>query len=204
MKIGLFGGTFDPPHIGHLRIAEAFYAASDVDLMLIMPSFIPPHKAASATDALYRFEMCRIAFAPLGEKGVCYRVDDYEITRDDTSYTYLTVRHLLKQYGVDLVSLCVGSDMLMSFERWRCADELMKKCVLYTMARDGGEDAALREHAAYLRDTFGAVVHIMDVPYTTVSSTAIRAALAAEDGAERGLIGENVVHYAREHGLYTV
>ena len=114
MNIGLFGGSFNPPHRGHTALAEEFYSASFADLLIVMPSFIPPHKAASAIPAADRLAMTRLAFLKLGEKGVNYTVSDYEIRRHDTSYTFETVRYLLAHYAEKTLSLCVGSDMFLS------------------------------------------------------------------------------------------
>ena len=204
MKIGLFGGTFDPPHPAHIRLAEAFYRASDIDLLLVMPTFIPPHKADSATAANHRLAMVKRACLALGERGVCYAVDDYEIAKGGASYTYETVRHLMETYGGERVRLCVGSDMLMTFERWREAEELMQNCVLYTMVRENGEKQTLEDHARMLTQTFGAEVHIMEQNAMVMSSTMIRSALS--DGAANGaetLLDSRVAAYIEENGLYT-
>ena len=127
MKIGLYGGTFDPPHKGHLKLACDFYSESDSDLLIVMPSFIPPHKRNSTTSAVSRFEMAKLAFGHLGEIGVNYTVSDYEITKHDVSYTIETVEFLLEKYPDSTLNLCVGSDMLYYFEMWKDADLLMKK-----------------------------------------------------------------------------
>ena len=90
-KIGLYGGTFAPPHLGHVHAARAFLRAIPVDRLLVMPTFQPPHKAKAAGDTPeVRLEMCRAAFA--GIPGV--EVSDYEITKADVSYTVQTLRHL--------------------------------------------------------------------------------------------------------------
>ena len=78
MKIGLYGGTFDPPHMGHLHLAEDFYMECGCDLLIVMPSFIPPHKQSAGTSALSRYDMARLAFLALGEKGFNYTVSNFE------------------------------------------------------------------------------------------------------------------------------
>ena len=200
MKIGLYGGTFDPPHPGHTRLAEAFAATADVDLLVVMPTFIPPHKTASGTAAAHRLNMTRLAFLPLGEKGIPYTVSDYEICRGSESYTYLTVRHLLSLYGGEL-SLCVGGDMLLSLERWKNAEELMEKCTVYAMARTDGEKTALEEHAALLKDKYGARIHIMPYDAYEMSSTELRQALKSGETGKYPL-DDGVLAYIRRNGLY--
>ena len=198
MNIGLFGGSFNPPHLGHTALAEEFYNASGADLLIVMPSFVPPHKAASAIPAADRLAMTRLAFLKLGEKGVNYTVSDYEIRRHDTSYTFETVRYLLAHYAEKTLSLCVGSDMFLSFETWKNAEELLKSCHLYTKARHSGEKAALDAYAAVLRDKYGTCSTVMDGTVIDVSSTELR----APGNAAAALLDPKVRAYAEKHGLY--
>lgn len=197
MKIGLYGGTFDPPHMGHLRLAEDFYKECGCDLLIVMPSFIPPHKQNANTPALSRYEMARLAFLNLGEKGFNYTVSSFEIEKNDTSYTIDTVNHLLKEYGVDRICMCVGSDMLYCFEKWKCADELLKKCVLYSKARVENEYAKLCCHGRYLAEKYGAEIHIMNGSVLEVSSTELR------NSEKNSLIDIRVSDYIKKHGLYS-
>ena len=196
MKIGLYGGTFDPPHMGHLHIAEDFYKACGSDLLVVMPSFIPPHKQNSSTSALFRYEMTKLTFLALGETGMNYTVSDYEIKKNDTSYTIETVNYLLDKYSTEKISLCVGSDMLFCFEKWKCADELMKKCVLYSKARSHGEYEKLCSHAEYLEENYGASVHIMKGTVLEVSSTYLRSS------KDKNFLSCEVLNYIEKHGLY--
>lgn len=197
MRIGLYGGTFDPPHTGHASLACDFYRESGVDLLIVMPSFIPPHKQNTTTSALSRYEMARLAFLHLGEMGVNYTVSDYEITKNDTSYTIETVNYLLNKYSVSKISMCVGSDMLYYFEKWKCADELMKKCALYSKARENDEYSKLCHHAKYLEKSYGAEVHIMNGSVIEVSSTKLRNSKDSE------FLDTKVSEYIKKHGLYS-
>lgn len=198
MNIGLFGGTFNPPHRGHTALARAFYRHSGADLLVVMPSFLPPHKAASAVSAADRLAMTRLAFLPLGEEGVNYTVSDYEIAKHDVSYTICTVKHLLSQYGEKALSLCVGSDMFLSFESWKCADELLNLCRLYTLERRPGERRALEEHSARLKALYGAKATVLPGQAFEVSSTGLR---AGEECAEH-LTEPAVRAYIESHQLY--
>lgn len=198
MNIGLFGGSFNPPHRGHTALAEEFYNASGADLLIVMPSFIPPHKAASVIPAADRLAMTRLAFLKLGEKGVNYTVSDYEIRRHDTSYTFETVRYLLAHYAEKTLSLCVGSDMFLSFETWKNAEELLKSCHLYTKARHSGEKAALEAYAAVLKEKYGTESTVMEGTVIDVSSTELR----APRNTAAALLDPKVRAYAEKHGLY--
>ena len=198
MKIGLFGGSFNPPHSGHTALAREFYQASGCDLLIVMPSFIPPHKAASNVPAEHRLAMTRLAFLPLGEEGVNYTVSDYEILRHDTSYTFETVRYLLEKYREKELALCVGSDMFLSFETWKNDKELLQNCHLYTKARHNGEKKALQAYAAELHERYGARSTVMDSAILDISSTQLREA----DQNGSFLLDPAVRAYAHEHRLY--
>lgn len=198
MKIGLFGGTFNPPHRGHTALARVFYRQSGADLLIVMPSFLPPHKAAAAVSPADRLAMTRLAFLPLGEEGVNYTVSDYEIAKGDTSYTIYTVKHLLAKYGEKALALCVGSDMFLSFESWKCADELLSLCHLYTLGRHPGEEQRLRDYAAHLAACYGAHAEVMPGAVLEASSTALRESA----GTSAQLLDPAVREYVRQRRLY--
>lgn len=116
-RVGIFGGTFNPPHIGHVEAAKAFVKGADLDVLIVMPAFIPPHKEYTSTVSCEeRLQMCKIAFADVDKA----TVSDLEISRGGKSYTYLTLQEL-KQDGVDLYFLC-GTDMILSMGSWKNPD----------------------------------------------------------------------------------
>ncbi len=173
MKIGLFGGSFNPPHLGHTALARDFYHASGVDLLIVMPAYVSPFKK-EAMHADARYEMTKLAFLSLGEEGVCYKVSDYEISKKDVSYTIDTAEHLLCEYKTDKIHLCVGSDMLLSLESWKRASDLMEKCVIYSKEREKGEYPRLCAFAEHLKEKYGAQVIIMPTEPFRASSTEAR------------------------------
>ena len=199
MKIGLCGGTFNPPHIGHTELALDFYENSNPDLLIIVPSFIPPHKAASSVAAFHRFNMAKLAFLALGEQGINYFVSDYEISRNDVSYTINTVNHFITNYNVSSVDLCIGSDMLLSFETWKNAEELMKKCHIFSKARHRDEMEKLSDFSSYLKKRYDANVTIMPGKVCDVSSTQIRSFSTSGHFSE---IDARVAKYIKANGLY--
>lgn len=113
MRVGIFGGTFNPPHIGHISAAQAFLKGANLDKLIIMPAFIPPHKEYdSLTTCEDRLEMCKLAF-----KGVPKtEVSDLEIQRGGKSYTYLTLGELSSEES-ELYFLC-GTDMILTMDTW--------------------------------------------------------------------------------------
>ena len=139
MKLLLFGGTFDPPHNGHVHLLQNAIAAVRPDRVVVMPAGTPPHKAASATPARWRLEMCR-CFLPLHENLV---VSDWEIKRAGKSYTVDTLAMLRREYPDAELFLCMGSDMLTSFTEWRDWQTILKSAALVVQSRTEGDDPEL-------------------------------------------------------------
>lgn len=114
-KIGLFGGTFNPIHIGHINIAKTVYESFSLDELHFIPSKIPPHKNLWLTPAKDRYEMVKLAVRNL--KGN-YFVSDYEIKKKGVSYTYLTLKHYRKNYPNDQIFFITGSDIFATIQTW--------------------------------------------------------------------------------------
>lgn len=131
-RIGLFGGTFNPPHIAHLRLAEKAIEGAGLDRMIIMPAFLPPHKAS---DRLLkgedRLELCRRTFC-----GAKYEISDLELRRKGKSYTVKTIEQLRKLYPDDEFFLVIGSDMLLSFDKWYRYEDILNCASLCVMTRE--------------------------------------------------------------------
>ena len=200
MEIGLFGGTFDPPHLGHLTLAKDFYKESGLDLLIVMPSYIPPHKDNPGTDALSRLEMTRLNFSYLDGENINYVISSYEIDKRDVSYTVDTVMHLKNMYNVGKLNLCIGSDMLLCFEKWKNYEKILQNCRLFSKERMSGEYDKLRAYADYLADKYGAVIQIMKSEAIEVSSTSIRKHIQEYDQTK--LISPAVADYIKAHKLY--
>ena len=112
MKIAIFGGSFDPPHIEHVRLAQSAVKSLKLDTLFIMPAHTPPHKKGKALSSDEdRLAMCRLAF----KKCPKAEVSDYEISRGGTSYTYLTCRYFKEAYPDAELFFLVGTDMLRDF-----------------------------------------------------------------------------------------
>lgn len=172
IHIGIFGGSFNPPHIGHIRALEKFCVAASPDLLMVIPSFIPPHKALDEVGAEKRLEMARLAFGKVYEKS---QISDREIRRGGKSYTFYTVEEIRTEYPKSRIALFVGSDMLMSFDTWYKAKELFKKCTLYVMPRRNDREQ-LEIKAREYRCMFGADIVFIDGDFYEISSTRLRQA----------------------------
>ena len=131
MRRAVFGGSFDPVHNGHVNLVKQIYGSGFVSLdeIIIMPARVSPFKQNSArkpADGRQRYEMCRLAF----EEMSYVRVSDYEISLPEVSYTVNTLRHLRELYPDDELFFIMGSDMLLSFEKWYRYEEILSLCIL--------------------------------------------------------------------------
>ena len=173
-KALLFGGSFDPPHEGHMNLLRSALQAVRPDSVIVIPSAAPPHKRAGNTPWPLRAAMCE-CFRPLFEHLV---VSDIEERRGGKSYTFDTVQALRAERCESVFYLCVGGDMLRSFTTWYRWQELLALVVLVALARTPGEEEELRQAACVLAQAGGQVV-FATAGVVPVSSTAIRAAVRA-------------------------
>lgn len=188
MKIGIFGGTFNPPHNGHVRLARAALEELGLDKLLIIPSCIPPHKiAAKLAGGEDRLEMCRIAFGddPRVE------VSALELERKGRSYTVDTLRELKAAYPDSELYFIVGSDMLDSFDKWYLWKEILSLSILCAASREEGYMPDLDRFGEYADR-----IRIIHLSPLEVSSTQIRISHKTE------LVDKRVAEYIERHGLY--
>lgn len=158
MKLLLFGGTFDPPHIGHMNLLRGAMQAVRPDLTIVMPAGVPPHKAASMTPGMWRYEMCACFLALEKECGGRIEISDWEIHRQGRNYTIDTVTMLEQKYPGAELYLSVGSDMLLTFTEWRRWPELLQKATLVVESRCEGDMGALHRAARALSAEGGRIV----------------------------------------------
>lgn len=191
--IGLFGGTFSPPHIGHLAVAEAAREQLALDAVVWIPAATSPFKTEVAQpDATHRLEMARLATAD----HPAFRVDAREIERGGVSYTVDTVRELAAERPNAALFLMLGADSLAGFSQWREPEAILDHARLAVYHRPGFLWSPDALPAAW-RDR----VETVEGPELAVSSSSIRSLRAAGRSA-RYLIPEPVRAYLDEHRLY--
>ena len=195
-KLLLFGGTFDPPHNGHLCLLRAAIAAVQPDRVVVMPTGIPPHKAAGHTGAALRMQMCA-CFLPLFSP---MTIDDTEIRREGKSYTIDTVRMLHESMPNTRIYLPMGSDMLLYFRKWNRYEQLIRLVTLVVHCREIDDIAPMQAYAASLRAE-GADVILVRGHIEEVSSTEVRA-LAAAGRDIAALVPQSVAELVARHHLY--
>ena len=203
MKIGIYGGTFNPIHLGHMEAARFALEYLALDRLYLIPTGIPPHKRmdADAPAAAQRLEMVRLAAEALGP---AVQVDDLELRREGRSYTMDTLRQLKKAHPKDALYLLMGTDMFLTFHRWREPGEIAKLCTLCAFGRSEKDSEELFSvQRAYLRETLGADVVTIALPHIVdISSTRLREHLAEGGGGE--YLDPAVYGYILREELYGV
>ena len=201
MNIGIYGGTFDPPHAGHIAAAQAAMETLHLDKLLLIPDAQPPHKQlpqGSATPQ-QRYDMTVLATASLGKRA---EVSDMGLRRAGVSYTADTLAALRAQYPEDPLYLLMGSDMFLSLHTWRRPEDIVALAHIAPFSRETeDESAAFDAQKAYLEQHFAAQVTVIPNPQVVeVSSTEIRARLARGQGGE--LLPPPVWGYIQRERLY--
>lgn len=182
MNVAVYGGSFNPPHLGHRTVAQTAMEQLAPDRLLIMPDRVPPHKALAANSPSpeERLQLCRLCFGDL--PGV--EISDLELRREGASYTADTVELLRRDNPNARLTLVVGADMLLCFNRWYRSRYLMESCALAAVCREGGERETIEEKAAQLRRDYGAEVLLLSHTPLPLCSAQVRERLPRREGAE--------------------
>lgn len=198
MKIAMFGGSFNPPHLGHVEAARSVVDCVKPDRLLIMPTFVSPHKvmADDTPTPEVRAELCRIAFAGIPEA----EVSDLEMRREGKSYTADTLAQLKEMYPNDDLVLIMGTDMILSLEKWSRPEMIMALAEIAVLLRGVDEDADVLAHIHYLREKYGARITLLEVGVYPAASTDVRNAL--KQGGGRELLDDAVYEYIIKNRCY--
>lgn len=203
MRIGIFGGTFDPIHNGHMKAAYEFIRQAKLDRLYVIPDRIPPHKEIGKYDKPeYRLEMTRLAFdaAAFSEKVV---VSDMEIRSEGKSYTYLTLCRFREMGFSDLYLYC-GTDMLLTFDEWYRFEDILSMCTLAYAARERQGVILMEritEKKRYLTERFHAKILDLLFDPIEISSSKIRQMIQRGEDASCYL-PEPVWEYVKKKDLY--
>lgn len=196
MRIGIFGGSFNPPHLGHMHLAESVHAALGLDAVWLVPSGISPHRSMAAyAPPEDRLAMCRLA----AEAYPWMQVQDYELRQEGVSYTCRTVAHFVQAYPEAEFWLLVGGDMLAGFRKWHRWQDILRQVRLAAVAREPGEYAALRQCVQELQQ-YGEIC-LLNVESFSVSSTKIREMVRKKQNYPCYL-PEKIVQYIQKRNLY--
>ena len=198
MRIGIYGGTYNPPHLGHFRAAQYACSALQLDKLLMIPTNISPHKQLpeGSPSPQQRLEMVRLGAGEF-EK---LEASDIELRREGASYTWQTVQQLRAQYPQAKLYLLMGTDMFLSFHTWREPQRILSDAALAVFYRgDDGEVEAIEKQKTAL-EAVGAEVALIRNPVTDISSTELRRMLVLRCASE--FLPKAVEDYVYAHGFY--
>lgn len=194
MRTGIYGGTFNPIHLGHLHILREFHSRLKLDRIILMPAAKPPHKPdkelAGGKD---RYEMCLIAAKELDFP---VEVSGLELERGKKSYTADTLKELKQLYPNEDFFLIMGEDMFLTVEKWYKPEIIFELATVCAAPRNPMGIELLENHGNKLKKSFPKFRYVIeDIPFLDISSTAVR-----RGGA--GLVPRAVEEYIRQHSLY--
>lgn len=195
MRLGVFGGTFDPIHVGHLAAATAAMDCAHLDRVLFVPSAQPPHRPAATAPAADRLAMSRLAV----EDETRFEVSDIEVIRGGKSYTADTLTELHRSHPDDELFLILGWDAARLFKTWHQPERVWELASVVIVARPGTEPPSSSDLAAVGLDPRRVVTCM--VPTPDVSGSELRRTLAAGDSVA-GKLPAAVERYIAAHHLY--
>ncbi len=198
-KIGIFGGTFNPVHNGHIRLLKSFARECGFDRIIVIPTALPPHKEVfNLASGEQRLKMCSLAFEDL--KGI--EISDYEIKKGGKSYTFETLAHFKGVYPDSELYFIMGTDMFLSFGEWREPQKILENAVLLCGIRDNS--VSFEEIDNYARKELGLNEKQYKICFAEpfeISSSELRAKIAA--GENIGMyVPEKVEQYIYSEKLY--
>lgn len=195
MKIVVFGGTFDPVHSEHIKMVRGALRELCPDKMIVMPSFVPPHKDAATASAADRLEMCRLAFAFDGR----IEVSGFEIERGGNSYTFETAEHFRTEYPDDELYFLLGGDSFFSFEKWVHPEIIAGAMKIAVVSRGEFTEKLMARNSEFER-LHGYRAKLLSFTGDNISSTYIRACLML--GVRPEGLTDEVAGYIAKKGLY--
>lgn len=195
-KIGLFGGTFDPVHYGHISLANRVLNEFSLDEIIFIPSGNPPHKAEkNVTEKQHRFNMVQLAVSDSPQ----FSVSDYELNNDRLNYSYITISHFKEENPKDEIYFIVGGDSFRDFPSWKNYRTLISLCAFIVVPRPGVAPAGYFKN--FHGDEAPPRVFFLSGFSCGISSTSIRR-LLADGGIIKGLVPQSVEQYIKTNNLY--
>lgn len=194
VKIGIFGGAFNPVHNGHINLAKAVLELAKLDKILIIPTKVSPHKNSDLIDYNHRESLLNLAFK--GEDA--FEISDIEQKIEGKNYTFTTITKLKKLYGDADFSLIMGGDMLLYFKQWYRYNDILSECKIIAAARHEAEYERLVEFANELNKS---KISVLKIPVIEVSSTQIRE-LIKSNGDYAEFMPQECVKYISNFKLF--
>jgi len=197
VRIGILGGTFNPPHLGHLVCAQEAYRELDLDRVMLIPARVPPHKPVDEEPGpAHRLELCRRAVRDDDR----FEVSDLELSRDGPSFTVDTLQELSSRAPHNELVLIVGGDIAAGLPRWREPERVLELATLAVAKRRGTARATVDTALAGLAG--GDRARFFAMPRIGISSTMVRRRVRAGQPI-RYFVPDAVMEYIQRHGLYS-
>ena len=213
-KIGLFGGTFDPIHCGHVKAAESVQQIFAFDRILFIPSYIPPHKeSVDVASAEHRLKMVELALSSFDR----FSPSSIEIDARGTSYSIVTLNRIKEMFPQTDIYFLLGIDAFLEIETWKDYEDVLEQCSFIVMSRPGYclDDAKRTLTEKYnqrmveikktVRKTneglFSHKIYLCPIPTMDISSSEVRERVGKNQPIE-GMVPKNVENYIKERGLY--
>ncbi|WAM30711.1 nicotinate-nucleotide adenylyltransferase [Caldicellulosiruptor naganoensis] len=194
MKVAIFGGTFNPIHIGHLIMAQYVRNFSEVDKIIFVPNGIPPHKSFNIALPQDRYEMVRLSI----EDNPDFEISDFEIKNEGPSFTINTLEYFALFY--EKVYFVIGSDNLFEIAKWYKAEEILKEFPIIVLPRERKKNLIKRQIEEFSYK-YSAEMVLIDMPIIDISSTEIRR-LVKENKSIKYMVHPKVEEYIIRKGLY--
>lgn len=215
-RIGLFGGTFNPVHSGHLKAAEIVQKRFLLDKILFIPSYIPPHKdTAEVASPSHRLKMVEIALRGFSHFIPC----SIEIDAEEKSYSIITINRIKKLYPKSWIFFILGIDAFLEVDTWKDYEQLLEQCFFVVISRPGylldeakktlegryREKMCMLAKSESVKDEMLLSFRIFLLPFEAldIASTEIRGIIKRGDSI-KGMVSERVEAYIRENGLYKI
>ena len=197
-RIGIYGGSFNPPHRGHILAAKEFQRKLELDVLLLIPAAVPPHKALAqgSPDGGTRAELLRLAAKDLPFA----QVDDIELTSEGPNYTVDTLRALRAKYPSDDLFLCMGTDMFESFPTWREPDAIASMATVAMAHRVDADTEKLSSQVRSFEEAYGKTPVLIENDFVEISSTHVRRLLIL--GGADEFVPAEVLEKIKALGLY--
>jgi nicotinate-nucleotide adenylyltransferase len=198
IKKGIFGGTFDPIHNGHLHIAYAALDTLNLDKIIFVPAGNPPLRGdKKISDAFLRYELVKLAI----RKEAKFEVSSYEVNKKEVSYTCETIQHFKEKEKETKWYFIAGVDCLMELEKWKKVQVIMENCQIVVFNRPGYENEEIFQQKRFIEKKYGSEIIFMSLPAMEISSSKIKNLM------QRGLnvsqyLPSNIYYAINELGLY--
>lgn len=193
MKVCIFGGTFDPPHIGHLIIAEAIKESENIDRMIFVPAFLPPHKEATEFSSVEdRLKMLKLSLIETDN----FELSNIEIKRGGVSYSIETIREIKEEFELtrEEIYFLIGSDSLIEFHNWKNPEKILRESQVIVALRPGFRPSKISQE--YLSK-----IWFSNVLQVEISSSQIRQRVHSGLSIKY-LVLDSVLEYIKEKELY--